>query len=46
MQWNLQNEAGLRVASGVYLAIVTAPGVGERVLKLAVMMPQKQIQRF
>lgn len=46
LNWNLQNEDGLRVASGMYLAIVTSPGYGEKVLKFAVIMPQKQIQRF
>ncbi len=46
LEWNLKNESGLRVASGMYLAIVTAPGIGEKILKLAVIMPQKQIQRF
>ena len=46
LNWNLQNEDGLRVASGMYLAIVSAPGYGEKVLKFAIIMPQKQIQRF
>jgi hypothetical protein len=47
LEWDLQNDAGLRVASGMYLAIVSAPDLGEeKVLKLAVIMPQKQIQRY
>lgn len=46
LNWDLQNEDGLRVASGMYLAIVSAPGYGEKVLKFAIIMPQKQIQRF
>ncbi len=46
LNWDLQNEDGLRVASGMYLAIVSAPGYGEKVLKFAIVMPQKQIQRF
>lgn len=46
LKWDLQNDSGLRVASGMYLAVVTAPGFGEKVLKFAVIMPQKQIQRF
>ncbi|MFO7523877.1 MAG: hypothetical protein R6W68_00345, partial [Ignavibacteriaceae bacterium] len=28
LNWNLQNEAGLRVASGLYLAIVQSPSYG------------------
>ena len=46
VNWNLQNEDGLRVASGMYLAIVSSPGYGEKVLKFAIIMPQKQIQRY
>jgi hypothetical protein len=46
VEWDLKNQAGLRVASGMYLAIVSVPGVGEKVLKFAIIMPQKQIQRY
>ncbi len=45
LRWNLQNESGLRVASGMYLAILTSE-YGDKVLKFAIIMPQKQIQRF
>jgi hypothetical protein len=46
IRWNIQNESGLRVASGMYLAIVSSPVYGDKVLKFAILMPQKQIQRF
>ena len=46
LRWNLENESGLRVASGMYLAIVTSPKYGDKVLKFAIIMPQKQIQKF
>jgi len=46
IQWNLQNEAGLRAASGMYLAIVSCPGYGDKVLKFAIIMPQKQIKSY
>jgi hypothetical protein len=46
LRWNLQNENGLRVASGMYMAIVTSPLYGEKILKFAVIMPQKQIQFY
>ncbi|MBK9098342.1 MAG: hypothetical protein IPM14_09565 [bacterium] len=46
LRWNLQNESELRVASGMYLAIVSSPKFGDKVLKFAIIMPQKQIQRF
>jgi len=46
LRWNLLNEEGLRVASGMYIAIVNSPEFGEKILKFAIIMPQKQIQRF
>jgi hypothetical protein len=46
LRWNLQNENGLRVASGMYLATVDCPGFGQKVLKFAIIMPQKQIQKY
>jgi hypothetical protein len=46
LRWDLQNENGLRVASGMYLAIVSSEKFGDKILKFAIIMPQKQIQRF
>ena len=46
IRWDLLNDAGLRVGSGMYLTIVSSPKYGDKVLKLAIIMPQKQIQRF
>ncbi|MCX6137298.1 MAG: T9SS type A sorting domain-containing protein, partial [Ignavibacteriales bacterium] len=46
LNWNLQNSNGLRVASGMYFAIVSSPGLGEKILKLALLMPQKQIRQY
>jgi hypothetical protein len=43
IRWNLQNESALRVASGLYLAIVSSP---KYVLKFSIIMPEKQIQKF
>ncbi|MEN8192636.1 MAG: T9SS type A sorting domain-containing protein [Bacteroidota bacterium] len=45
-RWDLENESGLRVASGMYIALVSNPEFGDRVLKLAIIMPQKQIQMY
>lgn len=33
LEWNLKNYAGIPIASGVYLIHVSAPGLGERVIK-------------
>ncbi len=46
LQWNLQNESGLRVASGLYIAIVSSPKFGDKILKFSLILPQKQIQKF
>lgn len=46
LRWDLKNEAELRVASGMYIAMVESPGFGQKILKLAIIMPQKQLQRF
>lgn len=46
LRWDLENEAGLRVASGMYFAIVSSPKYGDKILKFGIIMPQKQLQRF
>ena len=46
LRWDLKNESGLRVASGMYLAIVDSPDYGEKVLKFAIIMPQKQLPKY
>lgn len=46
IRWDLQNESSIRVASGLYLALVSAPGYGEKILKFSIIMPQKQLQRY
>jgi hypothetical protein len=34
--WNLLNKDGFSVAYGVYIAHIDAPGVGEKLIKLAI----------
>lgn len=46
LNWDLKNENGLRVASGLYLAIVSSPTYGEKILKFSIIMPQKQLPRY
>lgn len=45
LQWDLKNESGRRVASGMYMAVVKAEGFGEKILKLGVILPKKELQR-
>ena len=46
LRWGLLNEKGLRVASGLYLAIVSSPDYGQKILKFSIILPQKQLQRY
>ena len=46
MRWDLKNNSGLRVGSGLYLAVVSSPGLGEKILKFSVIQPQPQIKRY
>jgi hypothetical protein len=41
--WNLQNEDGKFVASGMYIALVEAKGVGKKLVKFAVIQEEIQI---
>lgn len=33
LEWDLENHAGIPIASGVYLIHIEAPGIGERIVK-------------
>ena len=33
IDWDLKNQANIPIASGIYLIHITAPGIGERVIK-------------
>ncbi|HQU71072.1 MAG: T9SS type A sorting domain-containing protein [Calditrichaeota bacterium] len=44
--WDLRNEVGLRIASGMYIAHIEVRGVGEKVLKFGVIQREDRIDRF
>lgn len=46
VRWDLKNEAGIFVASGVYLAHVEIQGVGEKILKLVIIQPEQGYNPF
>ncbi len=46
LRWELKNESELRVASGMYIALITSPKYGEKTLKFAIIQPQKQLQKY
>lgn len=45
-RWDLRNQDDIPVASGMYIILVDAPGIGTKVLKLAVFTPQERIDTF
>ena len=47
IRWNLANETGLPVASGLYLAYIEMPEVGvTKILKVAIIQEQQILDRF
>jgi hypothetical protein len=43
VEWNLQNEDDVPVATGLYVALIDAPGIGTKVLKIAIFTSQERI---
>ncbi|MEM2126487.1 MAG: hypothetical protein QXQ53_08840, partial [Candidatus Methanosuratincola sp.] len=46
VEWDLKNEYGVPIASGVYLIHVDVPGVGQRVVKFFAIMPQIDLNNY
>ncbi len=46
LDWNLRNSDGLPIASGIYLAYLDMPGIGTKIMKIAVIMEQQYIDRL
>jgi hypothetical protein len=46
LDWDLRNKDGLPVASGVYIAYLDMPGIGTKVMKLAIIMEQQILDRL
>ncbi|MSS72036.1 MAG: hypothetical protein EXS64_11165 [Candidatus Latescibacteria bacterium] len=44
--WDLKNDFGLPVASGIYLAFIDAPGIGRQVVKIAIFMEAERLDSF
>ena len=45
-QWNLTNNAGIPVASGMYIVHIEIPDVGARFLKLALFQPEERLDVY
>jgi len=46
VEWDLKNEYGVPIASGVYLIHVDVPGVGQKVVKFFAIMPQIDLNNY
>ncbi len=46
LSWDLKNEYGIYVASGVYVYYVEAPGYGDTFGKLAVMLEEERLKEY
>ena len=44
--WDLLNAYGLPVASGIYIYHVDAPGIGEKIGKMAILTPQQRLNTY
>ena len=43
LRWDLKNESSMRIASGMYIAIINVPNIGQKILKFAIIQPQKNV---
>ncbi|MCS6790218.1 MAG: hypothetical protein NZ580_04475 [Bacteroidia bacterium] len=46
LEWDLKNEYGVPIASGVYILHIEAPGIGEKVVKFFCIMPQVDLNAY
>lgn len=44
--WDLRNDEGIKVASGLYLVHIDSPGIGTTVLKLMVLYPDERLNAY
>lgn len=44
--WDLTNRNDIPIASGMYVVHVDLPGIGQRILKVAVIMPEERLDNF
>lgn len=46
LQWDMKNEYELPVASGIYVFHVDAPGIGEKIGKIAIFTPNERLDTY
>jgi hypothetical protein len=45
-RWDLQNDNGLPVGSGLYIAYIDMPGIGNKTVKFSIIQEQQILDRF
>ncbi len=43
LNWDLNNSVGVPISSGLYIALIDAPGIGSKVIKLAIFTAEERI---
>jgi hypothetical protein len=43
LRWDLNNQDAIPIASGIYIVLLDAPGIGSRSLKIAVFTPEERV---
>lgn len=46
VEWDLKNEYGVPIASGVYIIHIDAPGLGQKIIKFFAIMPQIDLNNY
>ncbi len=44
--WDLRNDEGIKVASGLYVIHIDSPGIGSKILKLSVLYPDERLNAY
>ena len=44
--WDLRNDEGIKVASGLYVIHIDSPGIGSKILKLVVLYPDERLNAY
>lgn len=45
-RWNLRNDEGIAIASGLYVAHIDARDIGSKILKLMILFPDERIRTY
>jgi len=46
LHWDLLNTDNIPVASGIYISYIDAPGIGSKIIKLAIFTPEERLDAY